>query len=159
MNKFKPHLLNLFLSSYLQQGEIEKALNVADQIIALQPETDLLVEVLYTRGQIYRYGLGDQRKAAQIFQSLITEYPTHPTANSARAELESMELSRKILTELDSKENIPQKLTLRNYPNPFAKGIPMGQSRYNHFLFSSPYRTCDLENLRHSGSRSDYSGE
>jgi len=43
VNKFKPHLLNLFLSSYLQQGEIEKALNVADQIIALQPETDLLV--------------------------------------------------------------------------------------------------------------------
>jgi len=78
--------------------------------------------VLYTRGQIYRYGLGDQRKAAQIFQSLITEYPTHPTANSARAELESMELSRKILTELDSKENIPQKLTLRNYPNPFNPG-------------------------------------
>jgi len=115
-NSYKPQLLNLFVSYNSHQNAPAAALNYSDRILTEFPDADIVVEVLYTKGDIYRFDLQDPAKAAAAYKEVIDRFPEHPTAESARAALaslgENIELAKNAVTA------IPE-FTISNFPNPF----------------------------------------
>ncbi len=111
-----PHLAHLTISYYSYLNDVKSALIETEMFGKNFPKSDLLVEVLYNKGVLYRFGLEDCDNAAKAYSEVIERFPDHPTAESARASLERLGVS-KPETEEESIE--PIKLALGNFPNPF----------------------------------------
>ncbi len=112
----KPYLLNLVISNHIQCRKPESALKTADEIIATCSDKDLIPEVIYQKGLIYKYDLGESKTAEAIFKQLIEKWPEHPTALSAEGELASMGEPK---SQLAGQSEAAAEFTTQNYPNPF----------------------------------------
>ena len=124
------HALRLLVSYYLTKEDPAQALELSDRILAKYSNDDLVVEIIYGKGIIYKYYLNDLEKASDIFRQVIAEYPDHPTALSAQAELEDM--GESVPGGAPTEPETVEALALEGYPNPFNPtatirfGLPQG---------------------------------
>jgi len=113
-NLLHPYAKSMLIPCYLDLDNPVKALKLCDELLEIKPELDISVELLYMKGLIYRFSFDDPDQAADIFLTLIEQYPDHSTAFSAKDQLE--QLGEKIL---DTSNNQNEEFTVQNFPNPF----------------------------------------
>ncbi|MFO7892011.1 MAG: S8 family serine peptidase [bacterium] len=122
LQHLRPFALNALMSMHIKQEEYVKAIELSDQLMEEYTDHPLIVEWLYGKGILYKYHLDKPTLAQEMFKMILTEFPHHPTAQSARDELKDSEhkVIGKEITEKDITEsNHALKLTVQSMPNPF----------------------------------------
>jgi len=119
---FVPWAKNALSSLYIRQHDYKKALNMTDELLEEYPEHRLAVEWLYRQGILYKYHLGQPALSEKMFNCIITAYPDHPTAQSARDELKDSAykvMGKDIAVKTGTAAKDALELTVQSAPNPF----------------------------------------
>jgi hypothetical protein len=83
-------------------------------------DDDLLAEMLYEKGLVYKYYLNDLTSSLDMFAMLIDAYPSSPLSRFAEAEMKS-EVFDIVQGEIHGIERLQEASSYRleSYPNPF----------------------------------------
>jgi len=115
--ELEPYAVSFQVQLDIKAKDETKAIKEIDNLLKKYPEHVLVIDWLYSKGIIYKYGLEEPTKAEAMFKLVIEKYPDRPTAESAREELEGM--GQKPLEKEVATTREPGALSVQNYPNPF----------------------------------------
>jgi tetratricopeptide (TPR) repeat protein len=111
------HALRVLVPSYINQNNFTRSIELTDQIINEYPDDPSVIEMIYSKGLVYKYYLKDENSANEMFRQVINISPEHIAAVFAMAELGMVEKNidnKKTIVETTSNE-----IEIQNYPNPF----------------------------------------
>jgi len=80
-------------------GNFERSVRLFDRVIKNHPEYDQLVEAHYMKGFVYENHLDQRGMAIDVYNQLISNYPTSKFADDAKAAVENLSLSDEELIE------------------------------------------------------------
>ncbi len=123
LNQLKPFAMSASIPFHIKKGDYLKAIDLFDQIIQEFPTDPMVCELTYGKGLIYKYFLYDPEKAKEMFNLVISNWPDHKAAQSAKDELEQPDLAKDSAAEQE-----PVGFSVQNYPNPFN---PVTTIRYS----------------------------
>jgi len=121
LKSVEPYLKRYFIWDYVNSKQYDNSLKIADEVLSsADAAEDLLAEMLYEKGLIYKYYLNDTDKANEMYALLMSKYPSSPLVAFAKVEVSSNPgyASKNVAAET----NQPVKTAtseLYNYPNPF----------------------------------------
>ncbi|MGC9092568.1 MAG: T9SS type A sorting domain-containing protein [Bacteroidota bacterium] len=113
------YLKRYFIWDYVDSKEYENSLKVADEVLSSRDaQEDLMAEMLYEKGLIYKYYQNSIEKANGVFASLMDKYPSSPLVAFAKVEMSPSPgyASKKIAVDISQPL---EPIELSNYPNPF----------------------------------------
>lgn len=117
----EPFLKRYLIWTYVDKNDYPKSIKTADEVIAApNASSDLKAEMLYEKGLIYKYYLGDKSKANDMYASIISKYPTSPLTIFASNEMGIKPDYSFKKAASESNQNVKATSNeLNNYPNPF----------------------------------------
>ena len=105
---------------HVDKEEYDLALSVADEVLSSKDcDEKLAAEMLFEKGMVYKYYLGDLASARKMYDDLAIRYPSSPLVRLSNAEVGgSFHLPGAKSSETMA-EVQPQDMDLNAYPNPF----------------------------------------
>ncbi len=109
-----------FIWKSVDENNYSNALKIADQVLAsASDDNDLVCEMMYEKGLVYKYYLNDADAASAQFSMLLEKYPGHPLNSFAASEVNTMQ---KEFSQDSTTKN--ETVTIESYnlvssPNPF----------------------------------------
>jgi hypothetical protein len=83
----EPYLRRYTMWDDVNNGHCDNALRAADEVVASKDAgDDLKAEMLYEKGLIYKYYLGDTTKAYEMYTAIASTYPSNPLVRYAAAD-------------------------------------------------------------------------
>ena len=79
----------LSLPFEIERGNCQVALSRLDALLQRFSKTEMAMHLLFQKGMIYKYDLGDVEEAQRTFRNFIEEYPDDELARLAQVELDS----------------------------------------------------------------------
>ncbi|MEW6653454.1 MAG: T9SS type A sorting domain-containing protein [Bacteroidota bacterium] len=116
--QYLPYIQRFSIWDNVKKSNYENSISVADDVIkGANSDVDLICEMLYEKGLIYKYYIKNQAKAEEMFGVLIANHPKHILAKFASQE-SGIELKEQFgIKTTESEEAVSY--SLANYPNPF----------------------------------------
>ncbi len=115
---YLPYIQRFSIWDNIEKSDYQNSISVADVVLKnANADEDLICEMLYEKGLVYKYYIKNQSKAEEMFGDVIANYPKHILAKFASQE-SGIELKEKFgIKATESEETVSY--SLDNYPNPF----------------------------------------
>gem|GEM_PF-1773709 len=113
------YLKRYLIWDYVDGKQAENGLRIADEVLSSSDaEEDLMAEMLYEKGLIYKYYENNIEKANGMFASLMDKYPSSPLIAFAKIEMSTSPgyASKNVAV---GRSQPLEPIELSNYPNPF----------------------------------------
>jgi len=116
--QYLPYIQRFSIWDNVEKSNYENSISVAEAVIkGANSDVDLICEMLYEKGLIYKYYIKNQTRAEEMFGDVIANYPKHILAKFASQE-SGIELKEQFgIKTTESAESVSY--SLDNYPNPF----------------------------------------
>lgn len=121
LNSVSPYFERYLIWEYVDNKQYNNALKTADDVMSSTGVgEDLMAEMLYEKGLIYKYYLGDTSKANEMYVSISNAYPSSPLNRFADLEMAAKPGYSPGNGAPSKKEALePVAGVLNVYPNPF----------------------------------------
>ncbi len=121
LKTYEPYIKRYNIWNYVDNKDYSNSLKTADEVLSsANADQDLQAEMLYEKGLIYKYYLGDKGKANDMYASIISKYPASPLTIFASNEMGiKPDYSFKKAASGSNQNDKPAGYELNNYPNPF----------------------------------------
>jgi tetratricopeptide (TPR) repeat protein len=117
-----PYFRRWALWDYVDANQYRESLEIADEVLSSTgADDDLLAEMLYEKGLVFKYYLNDLTSSLDMFAKLIDAYPSSPLSRFAEAEMKSEMFD---IVQDETQHGIERlqeasSYRLESYPNPF----------------------------------------
>ena len=116
--QYLPYIKRYSIWAAVDNKDYSNSISIADEVLkTANNDEDLICEMLYEEGLIYKYYLGDKENAKKVFTEIMTTYPNKLMAKFAAAETGIEFKVDEDYNSLDNQE--VKKFSIDNYPNPF----------------------------------------
>jgi len=115
-DSFNPYIERYLIWSSVNNGSYNSSIELADKIISATKDEDLICEMKYEKGLIYKYYVQDLLLANNMFNDLIEEHKYHLLSKYALAQLNTEQ--ENIFNE-SVKNDQAEGYSITGYPNPF----------------------------------------
>lgn len=116
--QFIPHINRYTIWDEIDKNNFNNSMYIADDVIkSAADDEDLLCEMIYEKGIIYKYYLKDEVKAGEQFSEIISKYPKHILAKYASM-TSGIKTKEQFAFETSEKVAVAN-YSIDNYPNPF----------------------------------------
>lgn len=113
------YLKRYLIWDYVDGKQAETGLKIADEVLSSSDaEEDLMAEMLYEKGLIYKYYENNIEKANGMFASLMYKYPSSPLIAFAKIEMSTSPGYASNNVAVGRSQPL-EPIELSNYPNPF----------------------------------------
>ena len=113
------YLKRYLIWDYVDGKQAETGLKIADEVLSSSDaEEDLMAEMLYEKGLIYKYYENNIEKANGMFASLMDKYPSSPLIAFAKIEMSTSPGYASNNVAVGRSQPL-EPIELSNYPNPF----------------------------------------
>lgn len=129
MKSFELYFKRYRIWEFINGKDFSSALSAADDVSSSAvTDEDLLAEMLYEKGLIYKYYIMDSAKANEMYSSLMSKYPSSPLCKFASLEMSINPNYSPNNAAQDTIQSDELVVSVDNYPNPFN---PATTIRYN----------------------------
>jgi len=117
--------LELSIPHLTQVNQHQLALQRCDYLIDNYENEEMQKNLLFQKGMIYKYGLGNASEAERVFIRFLELYPTHDLALMAEAELTTSGYSGGggAVSSAEAVDQPRMRLASQAYPNPFSSEV------------------------------------
>ena len=127
-------------------GEYQTAISRLEALRSYFPGTDMAKHLLFQEGMIYKHEVGNAKKAEEIFQTFIKEYPEDELVHMAEMELNTMNLPKPRAKGFTEASN-PTFCLSQNQPNPFPGRTGNPTTQISFTLPNSSLVTLEIYNI------------
>lgn len=116
--QFIPYINRYTIWDEVDKNNFNNSMHIADDVtISAAGDEDLLCEMIYEKGVIYKYYLKDEVKASEQFAEIISKHPKHILAKYASM-TSGIKTKEQFAFETSEKVEVTN-YSVDNFPNPF----------------------------------------